>query len=110
MHRMIAGKRQAGKDNLRRPVWYDGIRRQGIADDLVILFGVKGAVVEGNARAARGTLRNSVTEALDHIGAARALRVLERHQKAARWWRVIMVIAAAPGVDVERAIGRDDHM
>jgi hypothetical protein len=36
---MIAGKRQAGTDNLWRPVRQDGIRRQGIANDLVILFG-----------------------------------------------------------------------
>ena len=110
MHRMIAGERQARKDDLRRSLRHVGIRRHGIADDLVVLFGIERAVVEADARSARGALRDAIAETLDHIGAAVALAVLERDQKAAGRRRVVMIVAAAPGVDIEHAVRRDDHV
>jgi hypothetical protein len=81
---MIAGQRQAGEYHLRSLLRRDAIRRQRIADDLVILLGIEAALVDVNAGAARGPLRDPIAETLDDIGTAGSIAVLERCKKAAR--------------------------
>src|SRR5471032_2915285 len=46
MHRMIAGERQAGDDDLRRADRYGRALRQDIAHDAVVYLGIKCAIVE----------------------------------------------------------------
>ena len=60
MHRMIAGERQAGEDDLRLSVRRDAVGRQRIADDLVVLLGVEAAFVDADAGAAGRALRDAV--------------------------------------------------
>jgi hypothetical protein len=67
MHRMIGGKRQAGDDDLRL-FRHQRIRRQRVANDLVVLFDVERAVVEADAGAAGRALLDARAEALDDIG------------------------------------------
>ena len=77
---------------------------------LSFCFGVNGALVERDAGAAGRALRHAVAETLDHVGLAVALDILQRDQKAAGRRRVVMKIAAAPGVDIEHAVRRDRHV
>ncbi|MGO9050065.1 MAG: hypothetical protein ACLQFW_24830 [Xanthobacteraceae bacterium] len=85
----------------------DAIRRQRIANNLVILFGVEGVFVNANAGAACRSLRDTVAEPLDHIGAAVAL---ECNKKTAGRHFVIVIVAAAPGVDIQDAVGTEGHL
>ena len=78
---MIAGERQAGKYDLRLLLGSNAIGRQRKADNLVILLGIETALVDADASTARGALRNSIAEALDHIGAPRTFAVLESTRK-----------------------------
>ena len=43
---MIAGKRQTGNNQTWRPARYCDVRRQWIADDLIILLGEQGATMD----------------------------------------------------------------
>ncbi len=110
MHRVIAGERQAGHYDLRLFARHDAVRRQGVADDLVVLLGIEAVFVDADTGAAGRSLRHAVAETLDPIGVAVALGVFERHQEAAGRRLVVMIIAAAPGVDVERAVGTEHHL
>ena len=80
---MIAGERQSRDNDLRIFLRRDAVGRQRIADDLVVLFGVEAVLVDANAGAAGRALRDVVAEALDLVGVAVTLRVLERNQKTA---------------------------
>ena len=110
MHGVIAGQRQIGDHDCRRLCRHSRVRRQGIAEDFVVLLGVDGALVEGYARTTGSALPLAVTETLDHVGTPVPLAILERHEEAAVGWSVVSVIAAAPRIDVEDAIGRNDHV
>ncbi len=109
MHVVAAGQRQAGDDDLRIARGRDriGIGRQHVADDLVVLLGIDGAVIVGDAGAAGRAFRHAGSEPLDHIGMADAL---EGHQKPARRRLVEVIETAAPGVDIEHAVRRDRHV
>src|SRR5262249_1083792 len=50
------------------------------------------------------------TEADDHVSAAIPGGVLQGEKEPAGWRRVVAVIGAAPGVDVDHPIGRDHHL
>ena len=110
MHGVIAGERQAGQYDLRLPVRHDAVRRQGVTDDLVVLLGIETVFVDADAGAAGRPLRHPVAETLDPIGMAVALGVFERHQEAAGRRLVVMIIAATPSVDIERAVGTEHHL
>ena len=107
---MVAGERQAGENDLGLLVRRDGRRGQRIPDDLVVLFGIEPAMIEGDAGAARRALRDAIAKALDHIRMAVAFAILQRHQKTAGRRLVVAIIAAAPGVDVEHAVRRKHHV
>ena len=91
-------------------VRHDRVFRQGEAHDLVVLFGIKRAVVIIDAGSTGGALRGAVAEALDDVCVARPLAVLQREEEATCRRLVVIVIHAAPGVDVEHAVRRDDHL
>ena len=110
MHRVVAGERQARENDLGFLVRRDGSRGQRIADDLVVLFGIEPAVIEGDASAARRALRDTIAKALDHIRMAVAFAILQRHQKTAGRRLVVAIIAAAPSVDVEHTVRRKHHV
>jgi hypothetical protein len=95
---------------LRLFVRHDAIRRQRVADDLVVLLGIKAAIVDADAGAAGRSLRHTVAEALDHVGAAFAVIVFERDEEAAGRRPVILIVAAAPGVDVKHAVRIERHL
>ena len=83
---------------------------QLVANDLVVDLGVEPILVEPDARAAVGALRDGRAKADVHVGLACAFRVLERDQESARRRRVVAVIDAAPGVDVNGAVGRHGEL
>jgi hypothetical protein len=66
--------------------------------------------MQRDAGAAGATLLAGLAEADVDVGAAVAIGILQGHQKPAGRRRVVAVVAAAPGVDVERPVGRDDHL
>jgi len=60
---------------------------------------------------APGTARlHALAEPPDDVGPAVALGVLECHEESAGGRRVVAVIPAAPGVDVDHAVRRDGEM
>ena len=109
---MIAGERQSRDDDLRIFLRRDAVGRQRIADDLVVLFSVEAVLVDANAGAAGRALRDAVAEALDLVGMAVTLRVLERDQKTAGrdFGRVVVIIGAAPGVHIQNTVGAEGHL
>jgi len=68
MHRMIAGERQAGNNDLRIFRRRDAIGRQWIANNLVVLLGVEAAFVDADTGASGGALRLTRAETLDLVG------------------------------------------
>ena len=107
MHRMIAGQRHAGHDDLRLAGRHDAVcGRSGVADDLVVHFGVDVVLVESRCRCRpRCPRREAGPKRIDLVGLAVALGVLQRDQEAAGGRRVVAVVAAAPGVDVDDPAG-----
>ena len=65
---MIAGERQSRDNHLRIFFRRDATRRQRIADDLVVLFGIEAILVDADAGAAGRALRDTVAESLDPVG------------------------------------------
>ncbi len=110
MHGVIAGDRQAGHDDIRLPLRHGLPPLQLVAHNAVVQFGIERALVERDAGAAGGTLRDARAEALHEIGAAGALGILERKEESTRRRLVEMVVAAAPGIDVEDAVRCHNHM
>ncbi len=107
---MVAGERQAGNDRLRRPLRHRGARRQGVADDAVILLGVDRALEELDPGAAGRTLRDAVAETLDVVGMAGAVRIAQRDEEPAAGRRIVAVIAPAPGIDVDGPVRCHDEV
>jgi hypothetical protein len=66
--------------------------------------------VKRDARAAGAAALDAVAEADVDVGAAVARGVLQGHQKSAGGRRVVAVVAAAPGVDVDDAVRGDDEV
>src|ERR1700681_2342103 len=110
MHRMVAGSGQAGDDRLASALWGDFVRGNRIAHDAVVDLGVDHAVVEDEAGAAVSAARDRFAEPFDDVGAPAAMRVLQRDDKATRWNGAVIVVDAAPGVDVERSVRGDRHL
>ena len=105
-HRVIAGDRHAAHNRL-------GLARrrrlavlQFVANDLVVDLRVEPILVEPDTSAAVRALGEGRTEADIDVSLARAFRVLESDQKAALVRRVVAVIDATPGVDIDGAVGR----
>ena len=107
---MIAGERQAGDDGFRLALGYDLIVSQRVADDAIVDLGEETALVEADAGAAMAAGRDGLAEAGDHVGMSVALGVPERDQKTARRRFIVLIIDAAPGVDVDGAVRRDGEM
>ena len=110
MHGVIAGQRQPRDDDLRLRFRDDRTVGDRVTKDFVVLLGIDRALVERDTAAASRSLRHPVAEALDDIGLAIVLRVLERQHEAAGRRRVIAKIATAPGVDVKHAVRSEGHM
>jgi hypothetical protein len=66
--------------------------------------------VERNAGPAVSALREGIAEANGGISLAVAVVILQGHEEAARGRRVVAVVTAAPGIDVDHAIGGDDEV
>ena len=107
---MVAGERQLGNDHLGRPGRRERACRQGVAHDAVVHLRVKRAIVERDAGAAGAALLAGLAEADADVGAAVAVGILQGDQEAARRRRVVAVVAAAPGVDVDHSVRRDDQV
>ena len=103
---MIAGNRHAAQDGLGLARGRHLALLQLVANDLVVDLGVKPILVEPDARAAMRAFREGRAKSFVHIGIARCLGVLERDEKATLMWRVVVVIDATPGVDIDGAVGR----
>ena len=110
MHGMVAAQRQAGDDRGRLTLRRDLTVDERIAHDAIIDLGVEPVLVDGDAGAAMAAGRRRFAEALHDIGVPVVMRVLECDQEAAGRRRVVLVVPAAPGVDVEHTVGRDDHL
>ena len=54
--------------------------------------------------------RHARPKTLDHVGSAVARIILERNKKAAGRRLVVLIIAAAPGVEVEHAVRAEYHL
>ena len=107
---MVAGEGQARHDDLGRPGGRDHPCRQGVAHDAIVHLRKQPAVVKRDARATGAAFLASLAEAHDDIGPAVAGGVLQGHQEATGRRRVVVVIAAAPGVDVDHAVRGDDEV
>ena len=81
-----------------------------VADDAVVALREDRALVETDAGAAMASRGYRLAEAFDDVGVAVAFRVLQRDQKPARRRRIVLVINAAPGVDIDDAVGRRDEL
>jgi hypothetical protein len=80
---MVTGQRQAGDNGGRRCGRRDLADGELVADDAVVDLGIQTVVVERNAGAAVAAGRWSLAEALNDVGVAVSMRVLERDQEAA---------------------------
>ena len=106
MHRVIAGDRHAAQNRLGLARRRNLAVLQFVANDLVVDLGVEPILVEPDAGAAVRALREGRTEADIDVSLARAFRIFESDQEAALVRRVVAVIDAAPGVDIDGAVGR----
>src|SRR6202035_1764678 len=68
------------------------------------------ALVQADAGAARTAALHGVTETLVHVSLPRTRGVVQRDQKAAGMRRVVAVVAAGPGVDVDGSVRSDSQM
>src|SRR5258705_3091461 len=73
-------------------------------------FRVEQFFVKSDPGTAVAASRIGIAEADVHVSAAVPVDVLQRHQKAAGRWRVVAVIAAAPGIHEDNALGGNDEM
>ena len=87
----------------RDRVAYDPLR------DRVALFGVERTLVNANAGAAFILVPRVGTESLDDVRFPIVVGVAERNEETARMRRTLIELAA-PGVDVNDAVGGDDNM
>src|SRR4029077_1532367 len=110
MHGMVSVERQARDDDLRLAPRHDRSRRERKALDAIGLFRVERVLEQSDAGAALAALCQRRAEALNHVGLAAARGVLQRHEKAARGWDLVAVVAPAPGVDVDDTSARHDQM
>jgi hypothetical protein len=110
VHRMIAGEWQAGDDGFRLSFGRYLAITQSVADDAIVDLGKEAVFVEPDAGAAVASGCRRFTKTDDQVGMAAAFGVLERDEKAARRRRIILVIDAAPGIDVNGAIRRISEM
>jgi len=53
---------------------------------------------------------NRFAEPFNDVGVAVAMRVFQRDDEAARWNGAVIVVDAAPRVDIERSIRRERHL
>jgi hypothetical protein len=107
---MIAGERQAGDNGFRLALGRNLAITQSVADDAIVDLGEEAAFVEPDAGPAMASGRNGLAEADFYVGISVAFGVLERDEKAAGRRRIILVIDAAPGIDVDGAIRRNGEM
>ena len=110
MHGVVAGQRQPRDDGLRRALRHDAVFRQRVADDAVVRFGIKPVFVDADAGAPMIALLDGVAETRHDVSLAIAVDVLQGDQKASRRRRVVAVIGAAPGVDVDHAVRSHHHV
>src|SRR4029453_3738273 len=81
-----------------------------VAHYAIVDLGVESAVVERDPGAPGASRLRAVSEAHLDVGSAVAVGVAQRHQESAGGWRVVAVVATAPGVDVHHAAPRDHEM
>ena len=106
MHRVIAGDRYAAHNRLGFTRWRHLAVLQFVANDLVVDLRVEPILVEPDTGAAMRAIGEGRTEADVDVSLARAFRILERDQKTALVRGVVVVIDAAPGVDIDSAVRR----
>ena len=106
MHRVVAGERQPGYHRLRGRRRGDAARRQGVSHDAVVGLGIDVVLVDRDAGSARVAIRLGWAEADHVVRLTVALGALKCDQEAARRGRVVVVVPATPGVDIDHAIRR----
>src|ERR1700752_2226535 len=110
MHRVIAGERKPGDNDLGRRIRRSCARRQCVAHDAIVRFSVKRPIVERDPGSPGIAALDAGPEAGDHISAALTPGVLQSHQESAWRWRVVAIIAPAPGIDVQYPIWAKRHL
>src|SRR5262245_58837719 len=110
MHGMVAAQWHAGDDDLGRPAGGDPGGGQPVAHNAIVDLGVKGAVVERDLGAHGASGLRAVAETHLDVGSAVAVGVAQRHQESAGRWRVVGVVATAPGDDAYHSAWRDHEM
>src|SRR5258707_15200775 len=111
MHWMIAICGKAVHDDIRGgDPRSHAVRRDVVSDDplhdRVALFGVERSLVEADAGATAVLLLCVGSESLDNVGLSVTSRIAKRDDEATRMRRAL-IVRAAPGVDVNVAIGCD---
>src|SRR3984957_8823455 len=110
MHRVIAGERKPGDYDLGRRIRRGCARRQRVAHDAIVCFRVERPIVERDPGSPGIAALGAGSKSGDHISAALTLGVLQSHQESARRWRVVAIIAPAPGGHVQYPIWAERHL
>ncbi len=110
VHRMIAGQRQPGDHDLGCSGRCDRAGRQRVAHDAIVHLGVEPVFVKRDAGAAMTAGRDAVAETRIDVRASVSVGVLQRDQEAAARWRVVAVVTATPGVDIDHPVRRHHQM
>src|ERR1700733_11354162 len=110
MHWVIAGEGKPRNNDLRLRIRRRCARRQCVAHDAIVRFGVERSIVESDPGSPGIAAVGAGTKAGDYISAALTPGVLQRHQESAWRWRVVTKIGPAPGVDVQHPIWSKRHL
>ena len=102
---MVAGSGQPRHDCFPFALGCDVVGRERVAHDTVIDLGVNHPIVECDAGATMAAARDRFTEPLDDVGVSAAALVFQGDDKTTRWNGAVVVVDAAPRIDVERSVG-----
>src|SRR5438067_12087367 len=109
MHGMVAIERQSTHDRYR--LGRDtAAGRQRVPHDGSILLGIQRAAMQTDARAAMPAAIRFRAKPRYDVGTPVMRRIAQHDEIAARWALVTAEIDAAPGIDVDVAVRRDDDM
>ncbi len=104
---MVACQRQSGHDRLGLPRRCCITLAERVANNAVIHLRIESVFVEPDARATVIAHGKRIAETDIHIGLPIPFRILERDKKAAFMRGVVLIVPAAPRIDVDEPVRRD---